>query len=203
MTIDDIRAYLEASPRLLEEIKKIMDYRNLRTEQVYYAKLLNEYRMMDYSWNERVSKTVRNAGEFEASWWREKTIDLDKARRGKHNGALMGFRDIVNTGKAAGLPSLYDGRMLSLAEICKHDDPVTRAAITDAMFDMLRTIEDAVIQREPEQNEEIKQVQRDMMKFNREYHVKKSMINDEDRRIDGGVEFDRDLETIFDSFFEE
>jgi len=203
MTIDDIRAYLETSPRLLAEIKKVMDYRNLRTEQAYYSKLLNEYRISQYSWVDKVSKTVRDAGEFEVSWWKEKTIDLDKARRGKHNAALMAFRDIVNTGKTSGLPDLYDGKMLSLAEICNHQDPVTRAAVTDAMFDMLTEIEKAVIQREPERNEGIKEVQRDMMRFNREYHVKQSMVKDEDRRIDGGVEFDRDLATIFDSFFEE
>ena len=50
MTIDDIRAYLEKSPRLLAEIKKVMDYRDLRTEQAYYAKLLNEYRISQFSW---------------------------------------------------------------------------------------------------------------------------------------------------------
>ena len=114
----------------------------------------------------------------------------------------MAFLDIVNTGKACGLPELYDGRLLSLSEICKHEDPVTREAMTDAMFDILRTIENAVIQREPEQNETIKEVQREMTQFNRAYHVKQSMIKDEDRKIDGGVEFDRDLATIFDSFFE-
>lgn len=202
MTIDDIRAYLEKSPRLLAEIKKVMDYRNLRTEQAYYSKLLNEYRMMDYSWDIKISKTVRNAGELEASWWKEKTIELDKARRGKHNGALMAFADIVNTGKENGLPEIYNGRLLSLSEICKHDDPVTREEMTDGMFDILRTIENAVIQKEPEQNESIKEVQKEMVQFNRAYHVKQSMIKDEDRRIYGGVEFDRDLATIFDSFFE-
>lgn len=202
MTIDDIRTYLEKSPRLLSEIKRVMDYRNLRTEQVYYTKLLNEYRLMEYSWNTRVSKIVREAGEFQASWWREKTIDLDKARRGKHNGALMAFADIINTGKACGLPELYSGKVLSLREICNHEDSVTREEMTDAMFDMLRTIEDAVIQQEPEQNEAIKGVQKEMTQFNRAYHVKQSMIKDEDRNIDGGVEFDRDLATVFDSFFE-
>lgn len=201
MTIDDIRAYLETSPRLLEEIKKIMDYRNLRTEQAYYAKLLNEYRISQFSWDERVSKIVRDAGELEVSWWKENAKDLDKARRGKHNAALMAFRDMVNTGKAAGLPELHDGKMLSLVEICNHQDPVTRAAVTDSMFDMLTTIENAVIQKEPEQNEGIKEIQRDMIRFNREYSVKQSMVRDEDRRKDGGIEFD--LATIFDIFFEE
>ena len=201
MTIDDIRAYLETSPRLLAEIKKVMDYRNLRTEQAYYSKLLNEYRLSQFSWEERVCRIVRDAGEFEASWWKEQTIYLDKSRRGKHNAALMAFRDIVNTGRAAGLPELYDGKMLSLAEICNHQDPVTRAAVTDAMFDMLTEIENAVIQKEPERNEGIKEVQRDMLRFNRAYNVKQSMVRDEDRRKDGGIEFD--LATIFDGFFEE
>ena len=59
MNIEDIKLYLEKSPDLLADIKRIMDYRNLRTEQVYYSRLLYEYR--NYANLIRVSKTVEFA----------------------------------------------------------------------------------------------------------------------------------------------
>ena len=43
MEINDIKEYLRRDPNLLSAIKAIMDYRNLRTEQAYYAKLAYEY----------------------------------------------------------------------------------------------------------------------------------------------------------------
>ena len=43
MEINDIMAYIQRSPQTLEQIKEIMDYRNLRIKQAYYAKLAYQY----------------------------------------------------------------------------------------------------------------------------------------------------------------
>lgn len=204
MDIEVIRSYLKKSPSLLEDIKNIMDYRNLRTEQVYYAKLLYEYRYQ-YSMT-RVCKTVEHAREFEKSCWEMKTVDLDKARRGKHNKALISFARIVNSGKKFCLPEIYQGKLLDDEEIYRHDgNLLVREQMTDAMLDMLFTIENAVCmgeQREKKEHDEIRGLQRDILRFNDQYHVSKSMRKDESDLKDGGIVFDRDLATIFDSFFE-
>lgn len=201
MTIDEIRMYLEKSPSLLSDIKRIMDYRDLRTQQVYYAKLLSEYRMQDHSWV-KVCKTVEYAGEWEKGRWQDKVIQLDKDRRPTHNRALSSFARIVEVGKFNGLPEIYKGKVLSMDEIYRHEGLMERQDMTDAMFDMLFTIENAVLSQEQE-NKQIQNVQTDMMKFNYQYHVQNSMTRDESTDKDGGVIFDRDLATIFDSFFED
>ena len=43
MDINLIKTYMETSPYILEDILNIMKYRNLRTEQSYYARLAYEY----------------------------------------------------------------------------------------------------------------------------------------------------------------
>ena len=82
VTIEDIRLYLEKNPSLLGDIKRMMDYRNLRTEQVFYAKLLYEYRNYDNLF--RVSKMVEQAREWDKGLWEDKNIQLDKNRRQYH-----------------------------------------------------------------------------------------------------------------------
>lgn len=202
MTIDEIRMYLEKSPSLLSDIKRIMDYRDLRTQQVYYAKLLSEYRMQDHSWV-RVCKTVEYAGEWEKIKWEDKVSQLDKNRRPTHNRALSSFARIVEVGKYNGLPEIYNGKVLSIDEIYKHEGLMERQDMTDAMFDMLFTIENSVFSQEQEQEDkQLQNLQGDMMRFNNQHHIQKSMTKDESTDRDGGVEFDRDLATIFNSFFE-
>ena len=72
--IDTIKQYLQADPSLLTDIYNMMKYRELRTEQVYYAHLAYEYDHVDIM---RQSKIVRNAGNFDRSGWTEKSIKLD------------------------------------------------------------------------------------------------------------------------------
>lgn len=198
MTIDDIRLYLEKSPSLLEDIKRIMDYRNLRTQQVYYARLLYEYR--NYANLIRVSKTVEYAGELDKGSWEIKCRELDKNRRDRHNKALVSFARMVRIGRANGLPEIFQGELLSDDAIYKHEDTygMSRERMTDAMFEMLFAIERGVLQQE---NESIQEVQTNIGTFNETYHVKKPMLKDESTDKNGGIVFDRDLATIFDSFF--
>ena len=200
MTIDDIKLYLMKSPDLLEDIFAIMKYRDLRHAQVFYAKLLYEYR--NYANLIRVSKTVESAGELDRSAWELEALRLDKERRNKHNLALLSFSNMIDLGRKNNLPELYEGEVLTRNEIFSHADPygMTRQRMTDAMFAMLNAIERGVIKDEMEL---LTQVQGTMEKSNDQFHIQRPMLHDESTRLDGGVVFDRDLATIFDNFFTE
>lgn len=203
MEINDIKEYLRRDPNLLSAIKAIMDYRNLRTEQAYYAKLAYEY---DHQFKlPKVSKAIRSAGEFDRSFWKDRLVELDKRRRATHNKSLTGFARMVNTGRLYGFPKIYKGKVLTADQIENHQEPAIREQMTDAMFDMLFTIENAIIEQEnekesPKEAQLITDTRKEMQQFNREYSVKTSMQKDESRNKDGGIEFD--LKTIFDNLFE-
>lgn len=198
VNIEDIKLYLEKTPDLLADIKRIMDYRNLRTQQVYYSRLLYEYR--NYGNLTKVSKTVEAAREWDKSIWETKTIELDKKRRETHNRALVSFTRMVKIGRANGLPELFEGEVLTEDAIYKHEDTygMSRERMTDAMFNMLFSIERGVIHQE---HEEIQKIQDNMDKFNDRYHVQRSIRTDESTVKDGGIVFDRDLKTIFANCF--
>ena len=203
MNIKNIKEYLRRNPNLLSAIKDIMDYRNLRTEQAYYAKLAYEY---DHQFKlSKVSKIVRNAGEFDRSFWKDRLIELDKRRRATHNKSLTGFSRLIKTGRLYGYPKIYSGKILEADQIENYQELETRAQMTDAMFDMLYTIENAIFEQEAikdgtQEAKTVKEMQEEMQKFNREYDVITSMRKDEDKHEEGGIEFD--LKTIYDNLFE-
>lgn len=205
MEINDIREYLRREPDVLESIKNIMNYRNLRTEQAYYAKLAYEYDNQFKIGRNNVCKTVRQAGEFDRSFWKDRLYELDKNRRNTHNKALAGFTSMVNKGRLYGFPKIYTGKVLTADEIDKHGNPDIREKMTDVMFEMLFTIEDSVIEQEHEKiqaDKDILGLRKEMRAFNREYGVVQSMRKDEDRHEDGGIIFEHDLSSIFDNIFE-
>lgn len=202
MEINDIEAYIKRSPQNLSQIKKIMDYRNLRIEQAYYAKLAYQYDNQFKLKSSEVCKLVRNSREFDRSCWKEQLITLDRRRRATHNRALAGFRSMVNNGRIYGLPSIYKGRVLEENEITGYDGLDIRAKMTDAMLELMNVIENSVIidiDKENDENNGIYQIAREIQKFNKEYSVKKSIEHDEDIKEDGGIEFD--LSTVFDDIF--
>lgn len=203
MEIKDIMTYVQRSPQTLEQIKRIMDYRNLRIKQAYYAKLSYQYDHQFQLKSSEVCKLVRNAGEFDRSFWKDASISLDKQRRATHNRALSGFSSMVNKGRIYGLPQIYKGRVLDEKEIAEYSGLDIRAQMTDGMFELINVLENNVINinlnQEKSENNGISQVFVEMKSFNKEYRVKKSMEHDEDRSEDGGIEFD--LSTIFDDIF--
>ena len=203
MEINDIIAYVKRSPDTLEQIKKIMDYRNLRIEQAYYAKLSYQYDHQFKLKSSEVCKLVRESGELARSIWKEESINLDKQRRKKHNKALEGFSNMVNKGRIYGLPSIYKGRVLDGDEIEGYTGLDIRAKMTDSMLELMNVLENSVINmeliHEGNEYEGVNQVVKDIKKFNRDYRVKKSIEHDEDITEDGGIEFE--LSTAFDEIF--
>lgn len=186
--IDTVKQYLQADPSLLTDIYNMMKYRELRTEQVYYAHLAYEYDHVDIM---RQSKIVRNAGNFDRSGWTEKSIKLDKNRRATHNKALISFNSILRTGKLCKLPEIYNGKTLTNEEIVGYLRAERREEITDSMFEFLNIIEDGVIENEiSRQNSELKKIKSDMKNFNKMNNVSKSLMKDESTENDGGIEFD-------------
>ena len=186
--IDTIKQYLQADPSLLTDIYNMMKYRELRTEQVYYAHLAYEYDHVDIM---RQSKIVRNAGNFDRSGWAEKSIKLDKNRRATHNKALISFNSILRTGKICKLPEIYNGKTLTNEEIVGYLRAERREEITDSMFELLNIIEDGVIENEiSRQNSDLKKIKSDMKNFNKMNNVSKSIMKDESTERDGGIEFD-------------
>ena len=203
MEINDIMAYIQRSPQTLEQIKEIMDYRNLRIKQAYYAKLAYQYDNQFKLKSSEICKTVREAGEFDRSFWKEALLNLDKQRRGTHNIALKGFRHMVNMGRIYGLPSIHKGRVLEEDEIYGYEGLDVRAKMTDSMLELMSVLENNVINmnvtHENNGYEKFSKVAEEMKQFNRTYKVKKSIVHDEDRNEDGGIEFD--LSTVFDEVF--
>lgn len=194
ISLDLIRQYLEKDPSLLSNFLNILEYRNLRTEQVYYAKLAYQYDHLDIP---KQCKEVRNAREMERSFWSYQSETLDKRRRETHNTALASFDGIVRTGRQSGLKPIYDGKTLTSIELRQHVEPILREQMTNAMFRMLYAIEDQIITKET--NEQIIEVKRRMKEFNKTYKVSKSILEDESEKIDGGIEFD--FITLFDKYF--
>ena len=99
--ISTIKQYLQVDPRLLTDIYNMMKYRELRTEQVYYAHLAYEYDHVDII---KQCKLVRNAGNMDRMTWARKSENLDKNRRSTHNKALISFNSILRTGEMYNLP---------------------------------------------------------------------------------------------------
>ena len=96
MDINLIKTYMETSPYILEDILNIMKYRNLRTEQSYYARLAYEYDHVPIS---QQCKEVRNAGLLARGFWNTKSQRLDQERRNIHNKALISFNSIMRVGE--------------------------------------------------------------------------------------------------------
>lgn len=187
----------------------MMKYRELRTEQVYYAHLAYEYDHVDII---KQCKLVRNAGNMDRMTWARKSENLDKNRRSTHNKALISFNSILRTGEMYNLPELYKGKKLTNEEIVGYLRAERREEITDSMFEFLNIIEDGVIENElSKENNGIKEIQNEMKSFNRTYSVSKQILKDESRERDGGIEFDlsnvfnnnQEIEFDFSSLFED
>lgn len=193
MNIDLIKRHIAMSPDILGDILNIMKYRNLRTEQVYYAKLSYEYDHLDIS---KQCKEVRNAGSLARSHWGTRSERLDQDRRQTHNKALISFNSILKVGRDNGLESLFNGKTLTNEEIVKHERAERREEITDSMLEMLYTIEESVIEQENSKlSQNLNTLKGEMRSFNRNYGVTKSLLKDESLEKDGGIEFD--LSTLF------
>ncbi len=188
MDINLIKSYIVASPDILGNILNIMKYRNLRTEQAYYAKLAYQYDHLDIS---KQCKEVRNAGALARGYWSTKSQRLDQDRRQTHNKALISYNSILKIGEEKGLESLFNGKTLTNEEILKHERAERREEITDSMFEMLYIIEESAIEQEnPELSQNLNTLKGEVRSFNRNYCVTKSLLKDESSQKDGGIEFD-------------
>ena len=136
MDINLIKTYMETSPYILEDILNIMKYRNLRTEQSYYARLAYEYDHVPIS---QQCKEVRNAGLLARGFWNTKSQRLDQERRNIHNKALISFNSIMRVGEQNNLESLFNGKKLTNEEIVRYERAERREELTDTMFEMLYT----------------------------------------------------------------
>lgn len=184
--IDILKKYLTANPDLLNDLDRILKYRNLRSEQAYYALLAHEY---DYGNIMNQNKIVRDAGEMDRSFWKYKIEHLDKQRRDYHDAALTSFNNFLQTGYKNGLDYIYVGPTLTDKEVTEYLRSERRAHITDAMFQLLAIIENAAVEK-THATESLYNVQKNMNQFNRDYKIKHSLIRDEDEKDNGGIEFD-------------
>ena len=188
--INLIKKYVYADSNSLSYLKKMLDYRNLRTEQAYYAELA--YRYDNYEFGQKQPKEVIDAGEFQRDMWRDKLISLDKKRRGKHNEAIAAFKSFLEIGEKNNLDYIYVGPMLSPEQAEKYMNAEYRAVITDAIFKILHSIEEASIKKIKENDktaENYENLKGAIDTFDKEYGVKKSILFDEDKNSKGGIEF--------------
>ena len=121
-------------PELLDNIKKIMDYRKLRIEQVLYPNLIEEARQ------------DANSGELKIDLMRQRVISLDRKRREYHNTALGNFYGIVRAVSYSDLPPIYTGKIMDISKQPDHyGDHRVREEMTDGMLGLLYNIEDTSI----------------------------------------------------------
>ena len=179
--VEILREYLTKKPELLSNVKAIMDYRNLRTEQTFSARLAKDYRYGNLK-----NPLVRSMSELDYQTYQMRVQELDKKRRSVHNRALGNFMGIVRYGREHNLPELYSGVGLTEEEMQKHINLPEREKITDFMFGLLADIEEENIKQleEKEKDDIIKGVKKDLERESRLYHVKKPLREDE-----GDIEF--------------
>ncbi len=179
--VEILREYLNKKPGLLSNVKAIMDYRNLRTEQRFSSLIVDAYRRGD----ERIS-LIKDMGESDFQFYQMRIQQLDRKRGKMHNTALGNFMGILRYGREHNLPELYSGVGLTEEEIQKHINLPEREKVTDSMFGLLADIEEENIKQleEIEKEDIIKGVKKDLERQSRLYHVKKPLREDE-----GDIEF--------------
>ena len=125
---------LNENPNMLENVKKMMDYRDLRTKQSW---LSNFY----YNSNKF------NDGELKIQTLRNEVSRLDRDRRKYHNSALASFYSLVNDMKQNGIPPIYKGRIMNPFDdkVNRYGDPNIRQEMTDGFLGMLYSISETTI----------------------------------------------------------
>ena len=122
---------LNADPSRLANLKALMDYRDLRTLQVWYPDYINEL------------KNDPSVSDLEIQNCEEGVKKLDKDRRNKHDKALGNFYGLVNDMKRRGIPPLYEGKLMDPSkEPDKYGDRNIRKEMTDGFLGLLYDIEE-------------------------------------------------------------
>lgn len=126
---------LNADPSRLANLKALMDYRDLRTLQVWYPDYINEL------------KNDPSVSDLEIQNCEEGVKKLDKERRDKHNKALGNFYGLVNDMKRRGIPAFYEGKLMDPSkEPGGYGDPNIRKEMTDSFLGLLYDIEELDIE---------------------------------------------------------
>lgn len=191
--LDAIQKYIKQDPYNMNRLKAMMDYRALRMEQAVLSTYANEYKYKQ--WNSKF-KEVRNAGEFDHSWWQYRIQVLDVKRRDVHNDALLSMIRLLEFGDKNNLPSLYGGRRLEIADVLhyntsKHD---IRKEMTTGMFELLYNIQSSIL-KENQKQSEVADIKQGLERDCDQYNVKTPILRDEsdhNKRNPGdldGIEF--------------
>lgn len=168
---------LNETPDMLENIKKLMNYRDLRTKQSW---LSNFY----------FRTTQMYDGELNIQNLRHEVTRLDRDRRSYHNQALAAFYSLVNDMKSNGIPPIYTGRLMSPYDdkVKKYGDPNIRQEMTDAFLGMLYDISETTIDDLKIENGEysegvqtFRSIARELQHQDNSYGVKKPLTKDEDK----------------------
>lgn len=117
-----------------EEIKNIIDYRHIRTEQAWYSMATDGI----------TDRTV--AAELSR---------IDRERRVKHNAALRSVNIINRFCEKVGMEKLYEEKTLTNDQINNHDNNFLdlRRDITDFMLQLVAEIQNTKIKtKEPKNN---------------------------------------------------
>lgn len=125
---------LNENPDMLENIKKMMDYRDLRTKQSWLSNFYyNNRKFID--------------GELKIENLKNEITKLDSDRRIYHNNALASFYSLVKDMKKNGIPPLYKGRIMTPFDdkVKKYGDPNIRQEMTNGFLEMLYSISETTI----------------------------------------------------------
>lgn len=172
---------LDANPRAIGNIKAMMDYRDLRTQQAWLPNYINEL-------NEDP-----NASYLEIGRLRETVVRLDKERRSYHNKALGNFNGLVNDMKKRGINFFYRGNIMDPnKEENKYGDPNVRQEMTDFFLGCLYDVEDMSVAdinrafdgKYSKGAESLKAVRSQLVQSSRGYGVDKPLKED-----DGDITF--------------
>lgn len=140
-------------------LKHLLGYREIRTLQAYASKLARGD-------NSRDTRSRLNS--------------MDEDRRRRHNLALTSFKGLIEFGRENGLEPLYEGPVLTDAEIDSHAPMTldTRKEMTDAFLKILVDIDKTPYMSI--NNAELSGIKNDIEKVDREYKVSKPLEHDDD-----------------------
>ena len=172
---------LNSNPSSMSNIKALMDYRDLRTEQAWLSYIINEM------------KHEPNSSEFKIDSCRMRVEALDKRRRETHNKALGNYAGLLRQMKIHGIPPIYTGHIMDPSKTSNnYGDPNIRNEMTESFLELLYIIEDAKIEdlRKIAEEQEISvqdlsQVKKKLEKSTHDWGVKEPLRKDDD----GNIEF--------------
>ena len=128
-----IKALQDSPDSTMSCMKRMMQYRDLRTKQAWVSELLHHIKTHHDPELENINP----------DFLKDDLVRIDKSRRGIHNDTLSSFCNFINSQKKAGNSRIYRGNLMDpLKEPDHYGDHRVRQEMTDGILSILYDIEE-------------------------------------------------------------